>query len=138
MDYALLADLVLLIHLGIVVFVVAGLPAILIGNTLGWAWVNQRGWRVLHLAAIGVVALQAWLGRYCPLTYLEVELRHRAGQATHDASFIQYWVERILYYQAPLWVFAIIYTAFGLLVVRAWWRFPPRRTQRLQRSRRRG
>jgi len=84
-------------------------------------------WRSLHLATIGFVALQAWLGRYCPLTYLELDLRERAGQAVHDASFIQHWVERILYFNAPLWLFAIVYTVFGLLVVWAWWRFPPRR-----------
>lgn len=127
MNLALLADLVLTFHLGVVIFVVVGLPVILIGNRLGWAWVNGMTWRFLHLVAIGVVALQAWLGRYCPLTYLEIWLREQAGQPAYEASFIQHWVERLIYFEAPLWVFAMIYTAFGLLVVWAWWRFPPRR-----------
>lgn len=127
MNFGLLADLVLAVHLGVVVFVVLGLPAILIGNAMGWAWVNGMGWRSLHLAAIGVVALQAWLGRYCPLTYLEIWLREQAGQPAYESSFVQHWVERLIYYDAPLWVFAILYTAFGLLVAWAWWRFPPQR-----------
>jgi hypothetical protein len=127
MNYALLADLVLMLHLGVVVFVVLGLPAILIGNGRGWGWVNRLGWRTLHLCAIGVVALQAWLGRYCPLTYLEIWLRQQAGQTIYQTSFVQHWVEWLIYYQAPLWVFALLYTAYGLLVAWAWWRYPPRR-----------
>ncbi|MDV7397453.1 DUF2784 domain-containing protein, partial [Arthrospira platensis SPKY1] len=77
------------------------------------------------LAAIGVVALQAWLGRYCPLTYVESALRDKAGQTGYQASFVQHWVEQLIYYEAPLWVFAILYTVFGSLVAWAWWRFPP-------------
>jgi membrane protein implicated in regulation of membrane protease activity len=32
-----------------------------------------------------------------------------------------------LYYEAPFWVFTLAYTAFAILVLLAWWRFPPRR-----------
>lgn len=127
LPYQALADAVLVLHLGVVLFVVLGLPAIVIGNRLGWGWVNAWHWRLTHLAAIGVVTLQAWLGRYCPLTVWESALRERAGQPSYTSSFVQHWVERLIYYQAPLWVFALIYTAFGLLVLWAWWRYPPRR-----------
>lgn len=78
-----------------------------------------------HLVTIAVVALQAWLDRYCPLTVIDSALRQRAGQAGYEAGFVQHWVERLIYHHAPLWVFALRYTAFGLLVVRAWWRYPP-------------
>ena len=125
--YQALADTVLLLHLGVVLFVVLGLPTIVIGNRFQWPWVNALGWRLAHLLAIGVVALQAWLGRYCPLTYLETWLREQAGETGYQASFLQHWIEHLIYYQAPLWVFALIYTAFGLLVAWAWWRYPPRR-----------
>ncbi len=125
--YQALADLVLLLHLAVVVFVVLGLPAVLVGNRAGWAWVNRFGWRLAHLLAIAVVALQAWLGQYCPLTVLESWLRVQAGDTGYAHSFVAHWVQAILFYEAPLWVFAMVYTAFGGAVLWAWWRYPPRR-----------
>lgn len=122
-----LADAVLVLHAAIVVFVVGGLPAIWIGQARGWRWVRSWGFRALHAAAIGVIAAQAWLGRHCPLTILESWLRQQAGQAGYTASFVQHWLERMLYFAAPLWVFALAYTAFGALVAWTWWRWPPRR-----------
>ena len=127
MPASLLADTVLILHFAVVVFVVAGLPAIVIGNCLRWAWVNAYFFRVLHLLAILVIAAQAWLGQYCPLTVLESWLRVQAGQAAYDASFVQHWLERVLYFNAPLWVFAIAYSLFAVLVAWAWWFYPPRR-----------
>lgn len=127
MTYQLLADAVLVLHLGVVVFIVAGLAAILVGHLRGWGWVDRWGFRVAHLAAIGVVVAQAWLGRICPLTTLEAWLRTRAGQAAYSGSFIEHWVQRILFYDAPSWVFTLTYTLFGVLVLATWWRFPPQR-----------
>lgn len=125
MPYQALADAVLLLHFGVVLFVVLGLPAIIIGNRAGWSWVNGFWLRLAHLLAIVVVALQAWLGQYCPLTILESWLREQGGQSAYSSSFIEHWVQRVLYYEASLWVFAAIYTGFGLLVAWAWWRYPP-------------
>ncbi|MCK9505499.1 MAG: DUF2784 domain-containing protein [Porticoccaceae bacterium] len=127
--YQILADAVLILHFGVVLFVALGLPAIVIGNKLGWFWANIFWWRLAHVVAIGVVALQAWLGQYCPLTILESWLRQSAGVAIYESSFIEYWLQRLLYYEAPLWVFALVYTGFGLAVVWAWWRYPPQMTK---------
>ncbi|HET6563798.1 MAG TPA: DUF2784 domain-containing protein [Xanthomonadales bacterium] len=129
LSHQTLADAVLLVHLSVILFVVLGLPAILVGNKRGWNWVNRRAWRLVHLAAIVVVALQAWLGRYCGLTVLESSLRESAGQSGYDGSFIQHWVQRLIYYEAPMWVFATLYTVFLLLVAWAWWRYPPGATR---------
>ena len=126
MPYQDLADTVLLLHFGVVVFVVLGLPLILLGNRRGWAWVNSLWWRLAHLVAIVVVVLQVWLGQYCALTVLESWLRGQAGQAGYERSFVEHWVGRLLFYDAPTWVFVLVYTLFGLLVAWAWWRFPPR------------
>jgi len=127
MPYQFLADAVLLLHFGVVLFVVGGLVVVVAGNRFGWHWVNAWRFRLAHLAAIAVIAVQAWLGRYCPLTILESWLRVQAGSAAYDRSFIEHWVQRLLYYDAPLWVFALTYTAFAALVMLAWWRYPPRR-----------
>jgi len=127
--YELVADAVLLIHFGVVLFVVVGLVVVVAGNRLRWRWVNGLWFRLAHLAAIALAAVQAWLGQYCPLTTLESWLRVRAGSPSYDKSFIAHWVQRIIYYDAPLWVFTGIYTVFALLVVLVWWRFPPRRSR---------
>jgi polyferredoxin len=89
---------------------------IVAGNRLDWRWVNRRWFRAAHLAAIAVVVAQAWLGITCPLTTLESWLRALAGSAPYNAGFIEHWVQRILFYEAPAWVFVTAYTLFGLLV----------------------
>ena len=125
--YLLLADAVLLLHFAVVLFVVGGLVLVLVGNLRHWCWANSLAFRVAHLIAIGVVVAQAWLGRLCPLTVLESWLRERGGEAGYATSFVGHWIQRALYYEAPSWIFALAYTFFGLLVVAAWWHFPPRR-----------
>ncbi|MBS0580376.1 MAG: DUF2784 domain-containing protein [Proteobacteria bacterium] len=129
MPYQLLADAVLLIHFGVVLFVVGGLVAVVAGNWLSWSWVNGWWFRLSHLGAIAFIVVQAWLGQYCPLTTMESWLRLQAGEPSYHTSFIEHWVQELIYYQAPLWVFTAAYTVFGLLVLLAWWRFPPRRRQ---------
>ena len=74
-----LADIVLVLHFAVVLFVVGGLVLILAGNLIGWRWVNSRWFRLLHLAAIAIVVAEAWLGITCPLTTLEIWLRAQSG-----------------------------------------------------------
>ena len=115
-----LANAVLILHVGIVVFILGGLLATLLGAALGWQWVRNFRFRALHLAAIVYVALESWLGIVCPLTELEMWLRARAGQSTYEGDFIGYWLSKILFYEAPPMVFIVAYTGFGLLVVLSW------------------
>ena len=126
-SYKLLADTVLVLHLGIVVFVVGGLVLVVAGNTLEWRWVNNLWFRLAHALAIGIVVAQAWLGQVCPLTTLESWLRMQAGSPSYRTSFVEHWAQRLLFYEAPVWAFVLAYTVFGLLVLASWWRFPPRR-----------
>lgn len=130
--YRLLADAVLLAHAAYVVFVVGGQILILAGWAWGWAWTRGLVFRVLHLVAIGFVVLEAWFGVPCPLTTLEGALRRGAGAAGYGTSFIAYWLQRLIFYSAPEWVFAAIYTAFAVLVVASFAFYPPRRTQARQ------
>ena len=133
MPYLLAADAVLVLHVLFVVFVVAGLILIFAGGLLSWNWVRNWWFRVIHLAAIGVVVLQSWLGVICPLTKLEMELRSKAGDATYAGSFVSHWLEAILYYRAPAWVFAVSYTVFAAVVVASWAWVRPHRRQRHDR-----
>ena len=67
------------------------------------------------------------MGRCCALTTREQSLRNRAGQQTYDESFIQHWLSHLTFFDMPMWVFALPYTAFAGLVAACGWRWPTRR-----------
>lgn len=123
----ILADAVLALHAAFVAFVILGLVAILVGGARGWGWVRDPRFRGVHLAAIGLVVAEAWAGVTCPLTSLEDSLREAAGEATYSGAFVAHWLGRLLYWQAPPWVFTLAYTLFGGAVVAGWWLVPPAR-----------
>jgi hypothetical protein len=125
--WALLADAVLALHIAVVVFVVGGWMYVVLGYRRDWPGAASWTLRLAHLAAIGFVAVQAWLGQDCPLTVLEMAWRSRAGQVVYGESFIAHWLGRWLYWDVPSWAFTLAYTAFGLAVLLSWWRWPPRR-----------
>jgi hypothetical protein len=124
--YLIAADATLVTHILFVLFVTLGLVLILIGKWTAWSWVRNPGFRLVHLLAILVVIIQSWFSVLCPLTSLEMALRARAGDAVYTGSFITHWLETLLYYQAPGWVFVLAYTLFGVLVVITWFWVPPR------------
>lgn len=123
---AQLADAVLLLHAGIVAFAVLGQLLVLIGGPGGWRWIRGQAFRITHLALVIFVALQAWLGRVCPLTTFEQQLRAHAGQPVYEAGLIEHWVGRLIFFEAPAWMFVAAYTAFAVAVAASWWRWPPR------------
>ena len=133
LPFQLLADVVLTLHVALVLFVVGGLVLVLVGNVLKWSWVNSLWFRLTHLATIAVVAAEAWLGIVCPLTTFEMWLRAKGKALTYEGSFIEHWLQALLFWQAPPWVFTLAYTAFALAVVAAWWFFPPRRGTKARR-----
>lgn len=124
--YLLAADVLLSLHALFVAFVVLGLLAIFAGAALSWAWVRNPVFRIGHLLAIFVVAAQAWLGLVCPLTTVEMALRAGVGDEVYGGTFIAHWLQELLYYDAPDWVFKAGYTAFGLLVAISWRLVRPR------------
>src|SRR5271169_4427646 len=101
----MLAAAVVVVHFLIVLFVVAGVPAVYLGAALRWAWVRSWRWRVLHLAAILVIAAESLLGIVCPLTVWEDTLRGRQTAI----GFLERWIDRLLFYEAPSWAFSAAY-----------------------------
>lgn len=124
--YALVADALLVAHVLFVGFVVLGLILVFAGKSLSWQWVRNPWFRAIHLLAISVVVLQSWFGVICPLTVWEMELRSKSGQTGYDGSFITHWLNELLYYPAPPWVFVVCYTVFGCLVLSSWFWVRPR------------
>lgn len=119
----MLADAIVVVHLLIVLFVVMGVPLVYLGAVRHWAWVRSWRWRVLHLIAIAVIVAESLFGIDCPLTVWEDRLRNEQI----SMGFIERWVDRILFYDAPTWVFTAAYVAFAALVAITWVAVPPTR-----------
>jgi len=120
------ADLLLVLHFAIVVFIVGGLILTWTGGALGWGWVRNPWFRYLHLGAIAFVALEAIVGVACPLTVWEDLLR--GGERAE--SFVGRWVRYFLYYRAPEWVFTAVYLAWTAATLVTLRLVPPRPRQR--------
>lgn len=118
-----LADIILIVHVAFVAFVVGGFAFVLVGASRRWKAARNLRFRVLHLAAIGVVTVETLIGVACPLTILEDSLR---GQA-YDSGFVARSLHHILFYDLPGWIFALVYTLFALAVALAFILIPPHR-----------
>ena len=105
----MLPDALLLVHFLIAGFIIAGLILVWIGALAHWKWIRDPWFRYLHLAAIAFVAAEALLGYACPLTLWEDLLRG----GVRPESFIGRWIYRLLYYNAPEWMFTTLYAAWA-------------------------
>lgn len=123
MSAAALANAILAVHAAFVVFVVGGLAAIWIGLARGWRFARNPWLRGAHLAAIAFVVGETLLGYACPLTVWEEALRGTRPEQGFIARAVHAW----LFWDAPAWVFPVMYVAFGVVVAWTWWRHPPRR-----------
>lgn len=117
----LTADVILIIHFLYVLFVVGSLPVIWLGAWLKLAFVRNRWFRYLHLAAILWVVVESLIGIVCPLTAWENTLR----QIETDSSFIQRWIHQIMFYNVPESVLMMIYIVFAGLVAMTFKWVPP-------------
>lgn len=124
MLWIIMADVVAALHTAYIVFVVAGFAAILAGSAARWHWVRNGYFRIMHLAMILLVCLEMIVGITCPLTGLENALRLKGGQTGYARDFIGYWFDRIVFHDAPPWVFATAYFTFGALVLLSFWFVP--------------
>jgi len=87
MAYRILADLVVLAHLGFIGFVLfGGLLA------LRWRWMP---W--LHVPALAWGGFIEFTGLICPLTPLENALRRAGGLEGYSQSFIERYVVPVVY-----------------------------------------
>ena len=87
MLFRIAADAVLVLHLGFIVFALFG--AVL---AVRWRWLP-----LVHLPAAAWGFFIEISGRVCPLTWLENDLRLRAGQAGYRDSFIEHYLLNVIY-----------------------------------------
>ena len=118
--YPILADIVLIIHTAFIGFVILGLFMTVIGLRFRWSWVRNFWFRLGHLLAIAIVVIQSWFGIVCPLTTLERYLRMMSREETYSGDFIAFWLHKLIFFRADSWVFTLIYSIFGSLVLATW------------------
>ncbi|MEN8762678.1 MAG: DUF2784 domain-containing protein [Thiogranum sp.] len=106
MLYRLAADLLVLFHLGFIIFVITG--GFLV---LKWRWVI-----LLHLPAVVWGALIEFQGWMCPLTPLEQRLRQAAGEKGYAGGFIEHYVLPVIYPQALTADIQIVLGSFVILI----------------------
>ncbi len=132
MLYSLAADAIVVAHLAYVSFVIFGLVLILLGRALGWTWVRNSWFRVIHLSMIMIVVVESLYSITCPLTTLEDYLRQQAGQTVQEGSFIGRMAHDLLFVDIPAESFVWIYCLFGLLVLISWVIVPPNCLDRIR------
>lgn len=123
MDSAL-ADLVLAVHAAIILFNIVGMVVVPIGAWRGWRFVHGFWWRALHLISMVTVAGQAALGRACFLTLWQAALE---SDGTATQPMIYAFVNRLIFWPLPLWVFTVFYVALLIYTLALWRLVPPRR-----------
>ena len=121
----LIADIVLVLHFCIVIFITLGFFIIPIGYKFGWRWPKNRKLRIVHFGLMAFVTLETILGITCPLTSIENSLRG----ITQSKSFIAYWIENIVYWDFPAQFFFVLYCiSLGWTFV-IWKLCPPKNTK---------
>ncbi|HVK18402.1 MAG TPA: DUF2784 domain-containing protein [Fimbriiglobus sp.] len=131
--YGYLADLMVFVHLMYVGYVLVGQLAIIVASAFQWQWGRNRWFRLTHLLAIGIVALEAVMGWQCPLTKWEHQLRELAGQKFDGSeTFMGRIVHSIMFptgpggQALPEVFFTMLYIAMLIIVVQGLVMYPPR------------
>ena len=123
----MLAVAVLGIHVAIILFNLFGLVAIPIGGWRHWRFVRAPVWRILHILSLGVVAVQAAMGRACFLTIWQDAL---SNGSPDSQPLIARTVDALIYWPIPIWVFAVGYLLIFGYALALLWLVPLRRTGR--------
>lgn len=119
MIHRLLADAVVVLHFGFILFVAAGGLLVLRWPRLMW----------LHLPAAGWGSLIEFFGWICPLTPLENRLRVLGGEAGYPGGFIETYLTPAIYPEGLTYrhqvllgiaVVAVNSLFYGILARRRW------------------
>ena len=115
------ADLVLIFHFGIVIFITSLFVIIPVGYKFEWKWPRNRKLRSTHLFLIFLVTTETVFGLTCPLTLIEHNLRG----IFFSNTFVNIWLQKLLYWNFPKQLFLISYILCLMWTIFMWYRFPP-------------
>ena len=124
MSSSLLADLLVVVHVGFVAFVVLGGLLVLRWPRIAWLHIPAAVWG-------------AWIevtGGICPLTPLENRLRVEAGEAGYQTSFVEHYLLPVLYPEGLTrevqWALAAVVIAVNGAIYTLVWRQQRRQAAR--------
>jgi len=119
MEY-LLADIILIIHFGLIIFVKSFFFLVPLGSKYKWKWLQNKRLRFIHLGLILVITTETVFGIVCPLTTIENFLR---GVYISN-SFLTTWLYKIIFWDLPRQFFIVLYIlCFGWTLL-MWKIFP--------------
>ena len=91
--------------------------------------------RTLHLVGILYVSLLAAMGRFCPLTIFENELRSKQDpEQVYSGAFIVHYVEKIVYPEVAPMVVLIPTFLIAIVTLIVYLIYPPEQVKRLFRT----
>lgn len=97
MEYHIIADIILVVHLGWIIFMLYGFVLTVRAFWRPAFW-DRWLFRSIHLGGIVFVAGLEILGKYCPLTLWENALRHRYNPANdYPGNFILGYIDKLIY-----------------------------------------
>jgi hypothetical protein len=105
--YRLIADGVVLVHFGFILFIA-------VGGLLAWRWPKLLGPHLASVAwGVGIVTI----GWECPLTPLEKHFRRLAGERGYRGGFVDHYIEGVIY---PERYTSLLRALVALLVAVGW------------------
>ena len=121
-----LADLILMLHFFIVIFITLQFFTVPVAYKLNWKWQKNRALRIIHLIMIFFVTTEAVIGITCPLTIIENKLRNIDSYNT----FLENWISKIMFWNLPSYSFMILYTLCLFWTLLMWKIFPPDKSRK--------
>lgn len=138
MLYKVLADIIVIVHFGWILFMLIGF----ILTLCGFFWrrfFDKWLFRTLHVFGIGYVSLLAIMGKYCPLTLWESTLRAKYDPGlTYPGSFMIYYVERLVYPDVNPLIILIPTILIAVFTVLVFIIIPPQKIRKIRVYKTRG
>jgi hypothetical protein len=127
MKYRIFADLVVIMHFLWILFILFGFCITVYWVILKRKYLDMLIFRVVHLCGILYVGLLTILGKYCPLTVFEYNLKQKYNSsATYSGSFIVDWIEKLVYPEVNPLVVQIPTIMIAISTITIFLFFPPK------------
>jgi hypothetical protein len=131
MSYRIFADVIIVVHFLFILFMLSGFLFTVYALLFREKFLDFLLFRSLHLLGILYVASLTILGKYCPLTLLENELRSRVDvSSVYSGSFIVHYLENLIYPEVDPLVVQMPAVFIAIFTIVVFILKPPRRKEK--------